>query len=166
MTSVPALAPRDTLRGLLQRMHRTFLVPGDVVLALQIGWFLHRLPRRMARTALPQLLDQLRQSRRPGYCPLERVLRLRGPWLSRVLPSHNTCYVRALCVYRFLTPGLGRIMRVHFGVEPGVDPGDRLRGHAWVTVDGELLEAPEPVVAGRVKEIYSHPNAGENPVTR
>lgn len=45
----------------------------------------------------------------------------------------------------------------HFGVEPGADANDRIRGHAWVTLDGELLEAPEPVLAGRVRELYVYP---------
>jgi hypothetical protein len=49
-------------------------------------------------------------------------------------------------------------MRIHFGVEPGVSATDRLRGHAWVTVDGALLEAPEPVLAGRVRELYAYPS--------
>lgn len=160
MTAVSALAPYNTLRGLLQRLRRTFLAPGDVILALRIGWFLYRLPPHMARTALPELLDGWALSRRPRQCAAERILRLRRPWLAHVFPSHNTCYVRALCVYRFLTADARRSMRIHFGVEPGIEPGDRLRGHAWVTLDGELLEAPEPVLAGRVQEIYSHPSPG------
>lgn len=45
----------------------------------------------------------------------------------------------------------------HFGVEPGADANDRIHGHAWVTLDGELLEAPEPVLAGRVRELYVYP---------
>jgi hypothetical protein len=35
---------------------------------------------------------------------------------------------------------------------------DRLRGHAWVTLGGELLEAPAPVMAGRVSELYVYPS--------
>lgn len=157
MNEAPGGAAWNTPRGLLQRLRRTFRSPSDIVLAAQLGWFLFTLPRRMARCSLPELLVQFERSPRLLGVSLERVVRLRGLWLARVFPSRNTCYMRALCVYRFLTRHEGRALRIHFGVEPGVDPGDRLRGHAWLTLDGGLLESPESVVEGRVKEIYAYP---------
>ena len=66
------------------------------------------------------------------------------------------CYLRALTVFRFLDPGAAE-MRIHFGVEPGAAGSARLRGHAWITVSGGIVEAPEEVLAGRVKEIYCYP---------
>ncbi len=69
------------------------------------------------------------------------------------------CYVRALTLYRFLDPGAA-LLRIHFGVEPGVDAADRLRGHAWISVGGDIFETPDPVRAGRVREIYGHPPEG------
>lgn len=159
MTAHPEPATRSTHGGVLRRLRRKFRSPGDVALALHMGWFLLTLPRRMARTPLPDLLARIERSPRPYACGLDRVVRLRNPWLYRVFPSRNTCYMRALCVYRFLTPDPGSELRIHFGVEPGTDPTDRLRGHAWVTLDAMLLEPPEPVVAGRVREIYVYPPA-------
>lgn len=143
-------------------MRRTFITPGDAFFSLRIGWFLFVLPRRMSRVALPVFLDELARSPRPTSAypeiALQRIIRLRRPWLALPLAGRNTCYTRALCVYRFLDPGAGHFMRMHFGVETGADPTDRLRGHAWVTLDGNSLEPPEPVVAGRVREIYAHPS--------
>lgn len=66
-----------------------------------------------------------------------------------LLRRRNTCYVRALTLYRFIHPGKGNL-KIHFGVEPKIPPNDRLRGHAWVTIDGILVEAPTPVLEGRI----------------
>ena len=147
--------------GVWRGVVRTFRRPADVPLAFTIGAFLWRLPRRLARRPLDEVLRTLAAAPRvPATDPhagVERIGRLRQAWLvSPLLRARNTCYMRALTLYRFLDPGGGRL-RIHFGVEPGVDPADRLHGHAWVTVDGELLEPPEPVVAGRVRELYAFP---------
>ena len=66
------------------------------------------------------------------------------------LRRRNTCYVRAFTLYRFVDAGT-RDVRIHFGVEP--DRSDRLRGHAWVTVDGEMLEGPPEVTTGSIVEV-------------
>jgi hypothetical protein len=67
----------------------------------------------------------------------------------------DTCYVRALTLYRFLDPGEHRV-RVHFGIEQPQSKDDRLRGHAWVSVDGRPFEAPEAVGARRIHEVPLH----------
>jgi len=155
------LAPKWSPLGLLQRVRRLIEQPGDVVLLMRIGAFLCRVPADLDDATLPELLDGLRAGRRPPAPDLaagvRRIARLRQPWL-RLAPLHqrNTCYMRALTLYRFLDPG-ARTLRIHFGVEPGATVHDRLRGHAWVSVDDEILEPPEPVLAGRVREIYRHP---------
>lgn len=161
MTTERAQASRYTPHGAYQRLRRILHRPADFPLFLRVGWFLLLLPSRLDRVPLPRLLDEISRAGRPRALNvaqgLNRLVRLRHPWLSRPLADRNTCYVRALCMYRFLDPGAKQSMRIHFGVEPGIDSTDRVRGHAWVTVDGELLEAPEPVLAGRVREIYAHP---------
>jgi hypothetical protein len=160
---VTAAPPLRSLRGLSWRIHRAFRQPSDLWLALRIGHFLWYAPARMARSALPSLLAELAAAPRPAAPDLgagmERITRLRGLWLRRRrFHSRNTCYLRALTLFRFLD-GSHRRVRIHFGVEPGAG-GERHRGHAWVTIDGELWEAPEANTAGRVQEIFAYPPEG------
>ena len=154
---------RWTPAEIWQGLRRTFDSPWDVPLCLRIGWFVWRLPASMERRPLPEVLAGIRQPMGDAGEAIDgqvgRIGRLRQAWLN--LPSlaaRNTCYVRAITLYRFLRPDRGTL-RIHFGVEPGVSPDDRVRGHAWVTHEGDLLEPPEPVVAGRVREIYVFPEA-------
>ena len=135
--------------------------PSDIPLAIRIGYFVLMIPRKLSKSDLPRLLREVRESQRPPahevQLAVERIIRLRRLWLwLPMLSSRNTCYVRALTLYRFLDSGMEEL-RIHFGVEPGVRPDDRLRGHAWITVAGEALEPPEPVLERRVRQIYSHP---------
>lgn len=150
--------------GIWTGIRRTLQKPEDVGLALRIGLFLIVMPWRLERSPLDAVLCRIERSRKSRSGDLEggigRISRLRQAWLaSPLLRERNTCYLRAITLYRFLDPH-GRGMRIHFGVEPGVNSNDRLRGHAWVTLDGVLLEAPEPVLAGRVSEIYAYPPSG------
>jgi hypothetical protein len=57
------------------------------------------------------------------------------------LRSRDTCYVRALTLYRFLDPGTHDV-QLRVGVEWHDRPGGVLRGHASVTLDGAVLEVP------------------------
>lgn len=155
------MAPKWTPVGLVQRLRRTIRQPGDLVLALRIGYFLWKVPRRLDRSDLPTLLRELRSCARPRSNRLEsdlaRIIRLRQAWLG--LPffsARNTCYTRAFTLYRFLEPGHRRL-RIHLGIEEPSVSKDRMRGHAWVSVDGVVVEPPEPVVQGRVREIFRYP---------
>lgn len=159
----PLLAPKWTPWGVLQRVRRIVKEPGDLPLMLRLGCFIWTAPTDLDRQSLPALLDRLRSASRPSARDLptavERIARLREPWLRLpIFRDRNMCYMRALALYRFLDPGAGAL-RIQFGVEPGADAHDRLHGHAWVTVDGQLIEPPTPVLAGRVREIYRHPPA-------
>lgn len=129
---------------LTRAFRRTFRRPADVWLTLRIGWFVWRVPAELARRDLTSFLDRMRRARRPRSpdpeSAYERVARLRQPWLR--LPGwrdRNTCYVRALTLYRFLDPGEGDL-ELHLAVEDGYDPGDRLHGHAWISVDAVTFE--------------------------
>ena len=143
--------------GLLSGVRRTLQDPGDIALAGRIGFFLLLIARRLDKTPLGELLKEIDEHRGATVRGVERIARLRQAWLaSPFMSARNTCYVRAMTLYRFLDSG-SQVKRIHFGVEPGVSATDRLHGHAWVTLDGELLEAPEPVLAGRVRELYAYP---------
>ncbi len=139
---------------------RTFADPGDVVLALRVGWFLGRLPRRMARESLPAFLAGLGSRASSDHSPADataRIARVRQAWLNRAgFSSRNTCYARALTLYHFLPAPPGSL-RFHVGVERG-RRGERLRGHAWVSHRGAMLEAPDPVLEGRVETLWVHPS--------
>ncbi|MEN8106976.1 MAG: lasso peptide biosynthesis protein [Pseudomonadota bacterium] len=158
----PALAPIWSPIGMLQRARRLLRQPGDIILTLRIGLFIWRLPHRLRRHPLPGLLDAVRAGSRPDApdiaTGMERIIRLRTPWLvHHRFGSHNTCYVRALSLYRFLDAG-DRDFRIHFVVEPARSPDERIRGHAWITVDNQILEEPGRLrTEGLTHEVYSHP---------
>lgn len=119
-----------------------------------IGHFIMRAPRRMGRTALPAFLARLADQPRSGG-EARRVQRIMRRWL-RVpgLRSRDTCYLRSLVLFRFLDPRGGELC-LHFGVdEPSGAPGDRLHGHAWVSLDGRPLNPPQTLADGRIHEIY------------
>jgi len=129
----------------------------DVPLALRLGWFVVRAPADLERRDVRAFLDRIRTARRlkasDVHESMQRIVRVRQAWLSLpVIRRRNTCYVRALALYRFLDGG-GRHVGIHFGVEPPRVPGDRLRGHAWVTVDGEVIEGPPEIFLSRVAEV-------------
>lgn len=155
------LGPKWSLWGFAQRFRRTIRQPADLVLAAEIGYFVWTLPAKLGKSDLPMLLDQLWSLPRPRAkdlaASIERITRLRGAWLRLwFLRERDTCYLRALTLYRFLDPGMGT-MRIHFVVEPRVDARDRLRGHAWVSVDGQILEEGDSLLHARAREIYVHP---------
>jgi len=135
----------SSLRRLIRR-------PGDVPLLIAIGWFVATIPKRIERASyVENLLEDLRRSRWPRASQ-ERVARLRGWWLWKRFGDRNTCYVRALTMYRFLDVPRAQL-RLHMGIEAFDPAHDRLHGHAWVSVDGTIVEGPEPALAGRVREI-------------
>ena len=112
----------------------------------RVGWFVLRLPVDVERSHLGEFLDRLATAPRPAaktpQQSAERIVRLRQPFL-RVpgLRSRDTCYVRALTLYRFLDAH-GHDVGLHVGAEWHDKPGGVLHGHAWVTLDGQILEGP------------------------
>jgi len=161
MAEEPLRELRHEPAGLFCRIGRVLKSPGDIPLIFRIGLFIWALPRAMEKSGLPDFLERIRHARRPKAVDLaagmERIARLRQPWF-RIPPlaSRNTCYTRAITLYRFLCVSDGNL-KIHFGLEPSRTPGDHTHGHAWVTVDGKILEPPDPLVAGHVKELYVYP---------
>ena len=90
---------------------------------------------------------------------LERLMRLSEPWLRLdFFKSRNTCYLRAMIIYRYLDSG-DLPISIHYVVEPPRTAGGRLHGHAWVKVDGEVLDVEDFTVVDRSREIFRHPPA-------
>jgi hypothetical protein len=142
----PRLAPWWSPWGLALRLGHTVRGASDILWLVRIGWFVLRLPRNVERTHLESFLGHLEQAPRPRVADprvgAERIGRLRQPWLRLPgLRSRDTCYVRALTLYRFLHP-VGHDVQLRVGVEWFDRVGGVLRGHAWVTLDGEVLEGP------------------------
>lgn len=119
---------------------------------LAVGHFLMRAPSRLARNELPAFLAKLAAQPRDGS-DFARVTRLSRRWL-RLFPlrSRDTCYLRSLVFFRFIDARGGDLC-VHFGVDEP-QAGERLHGHAWVSLDGKLLNPPATLAEGRLREIY------------
>ena len=140
------LAPWWSPWGFVVRLGDTVRAASDVPWLLRTGWFLLRLPNDVERSHLDAFLTTIEHAPRPRAADpakgAERVARLRWPWLRIPgLRSRDTCYVRALTLYRFLDPGDHEVA-LQMGVEWFDRPGGVLRGHAWVTLDGGVLEGP------------------------
>lgn len=145
-----------------QRLLGIFKTPADIALFFRIGLFIWLLPWAMKKSDLPRFLKKLRDAPRSMAADpasgVARVARLRAPWFKlRPLAARNTCYIRAITLYRYMGVS-GERIRIHFGIEPAHTPGGPPRGHAWVTASGRILEPPDPVIAGRVKDIYVFPD--------
>jgi hypothetical protein len=109
---------------------------------------------------VPTFFDRIATAPRPRARSLEdgyrRIAGLRDAALTMPrLWRSNTCYLRAVTLYRFLDGG-GRRMRVHFGVEQPPSPQERLRGHAWISIDDAVFEAPDAVRLRRIHEVPLH----------
>jgi hypothetical protein len=131
--------------------------PADALLMLRIGIFIARLPGNVQRSNVASFFRALEQAPRPKAPSIQdsydRIARLRNACLCMPrLWRRNTCYVRALTLFRFLDAGEHRV-RVHFGVEQPQSKAERLRGHAWVSVDGTLFEGPEAVNRRQIREV-------------
>jgi len=129
--------------------------PGDAL--LEIGAFIVWLPANVRRSDVPAFFRKMKVAPRPKARKIEhsydRIARLRDACLSMPrLWRRDTCYIRAFTLYRFLDPGEHRV-RVHFGIEQPQSKNERLRGHAWVSIDGRVFEAPEAVHDGRIHEV-------------
>ncbi len=144
-------APKWTPSGIAQRW-RLFVGGWDgLPLFFAIGWFIWRAPRALARQDLRTFVRALRRGRRPVGTH-SNIQRMRGFWLTRCFRTHNTCYVRAMTLYRFLDAQSGGL-RLHLGIENATAEHDRLHAHAWVSLEGSIVEGPPAAYEGRVREI-------------
>lgn len=134
------------IRNLIRR-------PDDIVLLLRVGIFVARAPKLVEQYAVRDLLSTLRGMR--GKCAdPQRIMRMRTYWLCRArYRSHDTCYIRALTLYRFLETN-GEPIGLHLGIEHREDRDARLHGHAWVSLGDRILEGPPAALEGRIREIH------------
>lgn len=131
--------------------------PADVLLAVQMGLFVWRAPAALRSQHLAVYLRRLRRhrgaARRDLAAAHARIVRIRQAWLwMPFFRNRDSCYVRALALYRFLEAG-DLPVRLHFGIEEPRAPGERLHGHAWVSVGDQFFEGPPVFAEGRLREI-------------
>jgi hypothetical protein len=127
--------------------------PGDAFLTLHMAMFIAAAPRLLAKGDLRDVLSRMRRTGRTMRTGYERIRLMRGICLRfGPLAKSNTCYVRALTLYRYLDAP-DDVTSIHFGIERQEPEHARLHGHAWVSVDGEILEGPPAVLEGRIREI-------------
>lgn len=127
--------------------------PSDAFLLLHMAMFIATTPRLLSKGDLRKALGRIRTTGRITRASYERIQLLRGICLRfGPLVKSNTCYVRALTLYRYLDAPDDRVA-VHFGIELQKPGDERLHGHAWVTVDGKILEGPPAALEGRIREI-------------
>lgn len=127
--------------------------PTEAFLALHMAAFIARVPRLLAKGDLPTVLRSLRKDRFVPRAPFERIRTIRGICLRLApLANRNTCYVRALALYRYVDAP-DDALAVHLGIEHQDAAHTRLHGHAWVTLRGAVLEAPTAVTDGKIYEI-------------
>lgn len=141
----------------LANVARVIREPSDVVLAVQMGLFVWRAPAALRSRHLGAYLRDLRRRARPARRDLlsahARIVRVRQAWLwMPFFRDRDSCYIRALALYRFLDAGELPV-RIHFGIEEARAPGERLHGHAWVSVGDRFFEGPPEAALGRVREI-------------
>ena len=136
----------EGIRNLIRR-------PGDIALLLRVGWFIARAPKMVETYAVRDLLAALRAM--PGKCSdPQRIARMRTYWLCRPqFRTYDTCYIRALTLYRFLDTG-GEPIGLHLGIEHRENREQRLHGHAWVSLGDRILEGPPAALEGRIREIH------------
>jgi hypothetical protein len=121
-------------------------------------WF----PILLRFRTLPELLEQLTQREgqkvKRASPTLERAIEIivrvchLHPFCGPLFP--RTCLRQALALYDMLTY-LGYTVTIHFGI---LKMGEELRGHSWVTLDGEpLAENGDPGSCHRI--VYSYPSS-------
>ena len=121
---------------------------------LAVGHFILRAPARLARIELPVFLARIAGQPARRLRLFTRVECLARRWLRLpVMRSRDTCYLRSLVLFRFVDASGGDLC-LHFGVDEPRGAGERLHGHAWVSLDGQALNPPGTLGEGRLKEIY------------
>lgn len=136
----------EGIRNLIRR-------PDDIALLLRVGMFVARAPKLVERYPVGDLLTTLRGM--GGKCEdPQRIIRMRRYWLYRPqFKTHDTCYIRALTLYRFLETN-GEPIGLHLGIEHREHRDARLHGHAWVSLGDRILEGPPAALEGRIREIH------------
>ena len=150
---------RDVSGGGAMKQPQHGLRVSQLWVAVRVGVWLCTLPIRWRRQSLPILLQHLTPVRRPvprrGSLEMEQAVRIvrricrlrcfRGPLFPQ------PCLRQALALYHLLSQ-LGYPVAIHFGV---YKVGEALRGHSWVTVEGQRVA--ERLPPETLQDIYSCP---------
>jgi len=130
------------LRPVIQKGRNYISTPGDVLLAIRITLWTGVLRLLKHVVPLEVLVRAIRRSPElDADAGRERQVVAMARWAARVWAwsSDDTCLERALVRYRFLS-GTDADLRLVFGFSRD---GGRLKGHAWVVVNGVSIDEDE-----------------------
>lgn len=111
---------------------------------LQLRWMVWTLPRLVRRLPLTHLLaDMLPSAVEPAWqLPPARTVAAVQAALARPFRMRGRpCLREGLAAFHFLRRG-GHAAVLHFGVDRNSTRKARIRGHCWVSLDGEILLNP------------------------
>lgn len=137
-----------SLQHVIRRLREEIRGPGDGWTAMRVTAWATLLRLSKYAIPLPRLVRFVAAPTRSGPRDRQREQRLvvYARWAARLVRPHDqgSCLERSLVLYRFLTlahaePSLVVGFRNH---------DDRIGGHVWVVLDGQIVGEPEAAVAG------------------
>ena len=134
--------------------HLGSLRPREALLLVQMAAMVGALAVLQRTVSLPRLVRffDVRRPRPEGRLPPKRLAWLAGGLLRRIF-GQDFCMPRSLVLFHFMRKWAYPV-RLHFGV---AKQGDHLKGHAWVTLDGEpFAEHGDP--RETFKTTYTYPD--------
>ena len=132
---------------------RYFKKPGNIILFIQIFFFLSALRILLETMKLPRLLELLETNRRvPADTEkIELIFKFSNFVLHKIFRSPNPCILRSLLLFRYLNM-MGMNMKIAFGVK---QEASKLKGHAWlIHKKGYFLEPEDPTREYEVVYVY------------
>ena len=134
---------------------RHFKQPGNIILFIQVFFFLLALRILLKTMKLQRLLKLLETQRKMAadMDKIELIARFSNFVLNKIFRSSNPCMLRSLLLFRYLNM-MGMNMKIAFGVKP---EGGKLKGHAWLIYKANpFLESEDPTREYEV--VYVHPD--------
>jgi len=132
---------------------RYFKQPENILLFIQVFFFLSALRILLETMKLPRLLEFLETNRRMAADTekIELIFKFTNFMLHKVFRSQNPCMLRSLLLFRYLNM-MGLDMKIAFGVKP---EADKLKGHAWLIHEADyFLESEDPTREYEVVYVY------------
>ena len=148
------LLPNETPARTSTLAHLRSLRPREALLLVQMVAMVSALAVLQRTVSLPRLvrLFDVRRPRREGRLSPQRLAWLASGLLRRIF-GQDFCMPRSLVLFHFMRKWAYPV-RLHFGI---AKQGSKLKGHAWVTLDGEpFAEHGDP--RETFKTVYTYPD--------
>jgi len=134
------------LRTASEKVRAEIATPADAYLAVRIALWTGLLRVLKHVVPLSTLVLAVRRRPRGAASPhRERQIVVLARWAARLWAwsSSDTCLERALVSYRYLSR-IGADVRLVFGF---AREGARVKGHAWIVVDGVAIDEDEAALS-------------------